>query len=65
VTMMRDRMASTAGWQNEAYTAYENVGEINYALNLVANLLSRIRIYVGAITDLARPPTPVSEPPFR
>ena len=61
VIAMRDRMASTAGWQNDAYAAYENVGEINYAFNLIANLLSRIRIYVGAITDLARPPTPVSE----
>jgi hypothetical protein len=51
--------ASASGWQRQAFDAYESVGEVSYALNLVAKLLSRVRIYPGAITDPARPPTPV------
>lgn len=61
VDSLRDRLANTAIWQREAYAAYESVGEVNYAFNLVANLISRCRVYVGAYTDIARPPTPVSE----
>jgi hypothetical protein len=38
-------------WQKEAWTGYEKVGEIHYGLTLVANILSRVRLYAAAIID--------------
>lgn len=36
-------------WQAEAWNGYERVGEVWYGFNLVANVLSRVRVYAAAI----------------
>lgn len=38
-----------AEWQHSAWTGYERVGEVHYGFNLLANLLSRIRLYAAVI----------------
>lgn len=38
-------------WQQEAWTGYEKIGEIHYGLGLVANILSRVRLFAAAIVD--------------
>lgn len=63
VAALAAQQVNSRAWQTAAYDAYENVGELSYAFNLVANLLSRLRIYVGAITDPGRPPAPVADVP--
>lgn len=45
-----------AAWQAEAWTGYEKVGEIHYGLNLVASIMSRIRLYAAAIIDADQAP---------
>lgn len=34
-------------WQRRAWQAYEDIGEVHFAYNLIGNLMSRMRIYVG------------------
>jgi len=37
--------------QEEAWTGYERVGEVHYAFNLTANILSRLRVFPAAIPE--------------
>jgi hypothetical protein len=43
--------AGYAAKQEEAWTGYERVGEIHYGLNLVANVISRLRVYPATIPE--------------
>jgi hypothetical protein len=52
------RNASSTAWQSEAWEYYDAIGEIKYAFNLVASVVSRIRLYAAAIDNPAE--TPVS-----
>jgi hypothetical protein len=45
-----------AEWQREAWMAYERVGEIHFGFNLLANLLSRVRIYPASIGEANEAP---------
>jgi hypothetical protein len=45
-----------AAWQQEAWTGYEKVGEIHYGLNLVSNIMSRVRLYSAAVIDSDQAP---------
>ena len=45
-----------AVWQREAWMAYERVGEIHFGFNLLANLLSRVRIYPASIGEANEAP---------
>ena len=45
-----------AAWQQEAWTGFEKVGEVHYGLNLVANIMSRVRLYSAAIIDSDQAP---------
>lgn len=40
-----------SAWQDEAWTGFERVGEIHYGFSLVANIMSRIRLYAAAVMD--------------
>jgi hypothetical protein len=42
--------------QAEAWTGYERVGEIHYGFNLVANVLSRLRVYPAALLESEEAP---------
>ena len=52
------RSAGSSAWQAEAWEYYDAIGEVKYAFNLVASVISRIRIYAAVIDDPAE--TPVS-----
>lgn len=52
------RSSPTAQWQAEAWEYFDAIGEIKYAFNLVASVVSRIRLYAAVIDDPAE--TPVS-----
>lgn len=48
----QDRNAATfKGRQDEAWVAYDRVGEIHYGFNLVANILSRLRVFPATIPE--------------
>lgn len=51
----------SAKWQREAWDYYDFIGEIKYSANLVANVLSRINIYVAYNEDSRRVPTPIAD----
>jgi hypothetical protein len=55
------RSASSSAWQAEAWEYYDAIGEIKYAFNLVASVVSRIRIYAAAIDDPSQAPVSVNE----
>ena len=48
-------------WQKDAWDFYDLIGEIKFSANLVANVLSRINLYVAYITDTARVPSHIRQ----
>ncbi len=36
-------------WQSQAWQAYNTIGEIHFAVDLIANLISRVRFYAAAV----------------
>ena len=56
----RRQSASTA-WQTEAWEYYDAIGEIKYAFNLVASVVSRIRLYAAVVDSPAEAPSPVRD----
>jgi len=55
------RAATSSAWQAEAWEYYDAIGEIKYAFNLVASVVSRIRIFAAAVDDPSQAPVPASE----
>lgn len=55
----RRRQSNTAAWQSEAWEYYDAIGEIKYAFNLVASVVSRIRLYAAVADDPAETPVPI------
>ena len=53
------RNASSSVWQQEAWEYYDAIGEIKYAFNLVASVVSRVRLYPAIVTDAAQTPQPI------
>jgi len=53
------RSAGSAAWQAEAWEYYDAIGEVKYAFNLVASVISRIRLYAAVVQDPAESPVPV------
>ena len=56
----RRQSASTA-WQSEAWEYYDAIGEVKYAFNLVASVVSRIRLYAAAIENPNEAPSPIQD----
>ena len=52
------RSSTSSAWQSEAWEYYDAIGEIKYAFNLVASVVSRIRLYAAVVDNPAE--TPVS-----
>lgn len=50
---------STQQWQTEAWYNYDHIGEIAYAFELFANVISRVKIYAGYVEDEHDTPTPI------
>ena len=55
------RQSAAASWQAEAWEYYDAIGEIKYAFNLVANVVSRIRLYAAVVDDPAEAPVSVKK----
>ncbi len=53
------RQSASSAWQAEAWEYYDAIGEIKYAFNLVASVVSRIRLYAAVIDNPAESPAPV------
>jgi len=54
------RQSASSSWQTEAWEYYDAIGEIKYAFNLVAAVVSRIRIYAASVDNPAEAPVPVT-----
>ena len=50
------RSSNSSQWQAEAWEYYDAIGEIKYAFNLVASVISRIRIYAAVVENPAEAP---------
>jgi hypothetical protein len=50
------RQSAASSWQSEAWEYYDAIGEIKYAFNLVASVVSRIRLYAAVIDDPSQAP---------
>ena len=55
------RQSAASSWQTEAWEYYDAIGEIKYAFNLVAAVVSRIRIYAAVVDDPAEAPVPLNK----
>lgn len=55
------RSGSSSAWQQEAWEYYDAIGEIKYAFNLVASVISRIRLYVAVNNNPAEAPSSVRD----
>lgn len=55
-TAFQKRRTSAQGWQDEAWLYLDAIGEISYAFTVVANALSRVRLYTAEIVDPSSPP---------
>ena len=71
ITASAERVALTAAatyqrpyaaWQAEAWTGYERVGEVHYGFNMLANLLSRVRIYGAVLGEANEAPVEAGSP---
>ena len=55
------RSATSSAWQAEAWEYYDAIGEIKYAFNLVASVVSRIRVFAAGVDDPSQTPIAVGE----
>jgi hypothetical protein len=53
------RNSASTSWQSEAWEYYDSIGEVKYAFNLVASVVSRIRLYAAAIANPNETPSPI------
>jgi hypothetical protein len=53
------RQAASTAWQTEAWEYYDAIGEVKYAFNLVASVVSRIRLYAAIVEDPSEAPITV------
>ena len=53
------RNAASTAWQTEAWEYYDAIGEVKYAFNLVASVVSRIRLYAAGVSNPAEAPAPI------
>ncbi len=58
------RAGASSDWQGEAWEYYDAIGEVKYAFNLVASVVSRIRLYAAAIDNPAETPVSVRSSSF-
>lgn len=61
-TARKEILRPTArGWQATAWDYYDEIGEIKFAFNLKASIMSRVRLYPGIIVDRSEAPVEVTE----
>lgn len=58
--VFKERRASgSSTWQTEAWEYYDAIGEVKYAFNLVASVISRIRLYPAVVGNPSESPSPI------
>lgn len=57
------RQSASTSWQSEAWEYYDSIGEVKYAFNLVASVVSRIRLYAAAVSNPSEAPAPIDGVP--
>jgi hypothetical protein len=57
------RQSASTSWQSEAWEYYDSIGEIKYAFNLVASVVSRIRLYAAGVGSPSDTPAPIDSVP--
>jgi len=55
-----NKRRQTDKWQEEAWAYYDLLGEIKYAANLVANIASRVNLFVGYVDKTANVPSDIN-----
>jgi hypothetical protein len=55
ISRLSKRKGSDA-WQAEAWEYYDTIGEIGFAFGMLANILSRVRLYAAELTDPSQAP---------
>lgn len=55
------KSSTTAVWQSDGWEYYDAIGEVKYAFNLVASVVSRIRLYAAVVQDAAEAPISVND----
>jgi hypothetical protein len=50
---------ASSTWQTEAWEYYDAIGEIKYAFNLVASVVSRVRLYAAVVANPSEAPSPI------
>lgn len=55
------RHSYSSAWQSEAWEYYDAIGEVKYAFNLVASVVSRIRLYAAVVDNPAETPVSVRD----
>lgn len=59
----KPKSRKTAEWQADAWMSYENVGEIQHAIDYIANHISKVRLFGALVpTDPRDPPKADPEP---
>lgn len=58
---LRHQGAVSRSWQIETWRVYDNLGEVNYAFNLISSALSRVRILPAVNLNPDEPPTEVTD----
>lgn len=61
VEATRRRESVTALWQIQAWQCYDNVGEVNYAFNYSASVLSRVRMHAAVVISPDSAPIEVTD----
>jgi hypothetical protein len=56
-----NRRRQSEKWQTEAWEYYDLIGEIKYAANLVASIMSRVNLYVGYVEQTSSAPTVITD----
>jgi hypothetical protein len=55
------RESAASAWQAEAWEYYDAIGEVKYAFNLVASVVSRIRLYAAVVDNPAEAPVAIDK----
>lgn len=50
-----------SAWQTAAWSYYDQIGEVKYALNAVGQMVSRVRLYAAVVDDVSSVPVPVDQ----
>ena len=63
VETLKRRMESAKKWQKDAYDCVELIGELDFAANMIANTVSKVRLFPGYVTAEDTAPSNIFDMP--